>query len=143
MGFTDNCPKVLAGESKAVMHKNINRLALCQRANLEMGRRNMIKSSVELCNLNPICSKSKGYTEFCSACGKEGLLRCPTGGTSRWLLPDTKITEDVIQDVLRVNLPCNAAKVVQRLAHIASDEITRDAIEQPLARRFERCSCFN
>ena len=46
------------------------------------------------------------------------------------LLSDAEITEDVIQDVLRVNLPRDAAEVVQRLAHITCHQVAGDAVLQ-------------
>ena len=51
-------------------------------------------------------------------------------GTLQWLLPDTEVTEDVIQDVLWVNLPRDAAEVMQRLAHVTGHEVAGDAVLQ-------------
>ena len=51
------------------------------------------------------------------------------------LLSDTEIAKDVIQDVFRVNLACNAAEVVQGLPDVAGDQITGHTVFQPL-------SCF-
>jgi hypothetical protein len=51
-------------------------------------------------------------------------------GTLQWLLSDTEVTEDVIQDVLWVNLACNATEVVQRLPHITGHEVAGDAVLQ-------------
>ena len=39
----------------------------------------------------------------------------------RWLLSDTEIAEDVIQNVLGVDGPCDGSEVMQRLSDVASD----------------------
>ena len=42
-------------------------------------------------------------------------------GALQWLLSDTEIAEDVIQDVLGVDGPCDGSEVMQRLSDVARD----------------------
>ena len=42
-------------------------------------------------------------------------------GALQWLLSDTEIAEDVIQNVLGVDGPCDGSEVMQRLSDVARD----------------------
>ena len=53
-----------------------------------------------------------------------GFLTFFSCGTLRWLLSDTEVREDVIEQIVGIDLAGDGAQMMQGLAHVRCDQVS-------------------